>query len=235
MVLQRLSSQTDPQFAPLLLEYATTRFDWGFWQYYGFEFCGSVPTAASTDEAFWRFFSQFSGISGPAPATTMADYSSGALYYEWLTQQGFALQINAEVEPLLVEPSALATMEDDYRSQFPGVELPAYDGSLTLVVRTWAEKAAENLLLIYGDFDPWSGGAMDQPSRPSSARFFVPRATHGAQISNLEPDDRTAALAIASRLFGQQPVLLKRGELHRELLDRENQRDFAIGWRMKRR
>jgi hypothetical protein len=234
-VLQKLTPQA-PGSEALLLEYSVSRFDWGFWQYWGVDYCNQVPTAASSDDRFWQFFSSFSGLGfGKATPPANDEYSNGALYYEWLTQQGFALQINAEVEPLLAEPLALATMEDDFHGMFPTVELPRYNGSLTGVVRQWAKVAATDLLLIYGDYDPWSGGAMDAPERPGSGRFFVPNATHGAQISDLSIDDRNAALAIASRMFGHEPVAGKpsrpRSELERA---RDHQRDFAIGWQMKR-
>jgi len=234
MMVERLSASA-AGFEDLLLEYAISRFDWGFWQYYGFSYCRDVPTAASSDDAFWQFFSTFSGFGGDAaPVTSTADYSNGALYYEWLTEQGFASQINDEVAPLLTEPFAIETMEDDFRIQFPDVELPSYDGSVTGVTRAWVKNSAENMLLIYGDYDPWSGGAMDEPTRPTSARFFVPRATHGAQISALGIDDRLAALAIASRLFGEEPVAQKRAPLHTfDLAGLHNRRDFAVGWRMK--
>jgi hypothetical protein len=237
--ISKLTAQA-PGFEALYLEYATSRFDWGFWQYYGAEFCNRVPTAAATDAQFWSFFSTFSGLGGgAAPATESApEFSDGALSYEWLTEHGFALQINAEVEPLLAESFAIATMEDNFRAQFPDVELPTYDGSVTLVAREWVKNVAEDILLIYGEYDPWSGGAMDQPTRPSSGRFFVPEATHGAQISALGIDDRLAAVAIASRMFGQEPVPSPQKRsvtATRDLADRLNQRDFAIGWRMLRR
>ena len=53
---------------------------------------------------------------------------------------------------------------------------------------------------------------MDEPRRPTSARFFVPNATHGAQISRLPAYERTAALAHATRMFGQPPTMTMRAE-----------------------
>ena len=80
--------------------------------------------------------------------------------------------------------------------------------SVTRAARHWAEHYAENLLLIYGEFDPWSGGALEVPQRPTSARFFAPGATHGsASIGSLVPSERTVALEHAARMFGVQPML----------------------------
>jgi hypothetical protein len=238
-VVAKLEEQGFGENSELFLEYGTSHLDWGFWQYYGVAFCDQVPTAASSDEAFWQFFGGFNGFISPA-APGVDDtyiYSDSALSYEWLTEHGFALQINAEVAPLLTSPFVLATMEDNFRATFPDVELPAYDGSVTRVAREWVQDVAQNVLLIYGEYDPWSGGAMDQPTRRSSNRFFVPRATHGAQIGRLGFDDYQAAIAIASRLFGEEPdaTPLKRSPAaDRALLDRQARRDLAIGWRLLR-
>jgi hypothetical protein len=217
------------------LEYAVSRFDWGFWQYYGAEYCSYVPTTASTNDAFWEFFAAFAGFSAPAPMNL--EYSNGALYYEWLTEHGFAHQINDAVMSLLA-PGARSSMEDDFRAMFPSVTLPAYDGSVTRDVREWVRDEAENLLLVYGDFDPWSGGAMDAPTRSSSGRFFVPSATHGAQIGMMNAADRKAALALAADMFGREPNANpnKRSfAVDRALADRLNRRDFAVGRSMLRR
>jgi hypothetical protein len=207
MMLQRLTAEA-PGYEALMLERMTSSFDWAFWQYYGVQYCSSVPTAASTDTAFYNFFYQFSGFGQQiAPPAEAEEYSWGALYYEWLTEQGFALQLGAHVQPHLAEPSTFATMEDNFREMFPAVTLPAYDGTVTHAVRAWARDSAENLLLIYGQYDPWSGGAMETPTKATSARFFVPNATHNAQLMKLVPAERTAALAHATRMFGVSPVM----------------------------
>ncbi|MDQ3339632.1 MAG: hypothetical protein M4D80_31075 [Myxococcota bacterium] len=209
MMLQKLSA-VQPGFETLMLEQMTASFDWAFWQYYGVQFCSYVPTAASTDTAFFNFFYQFSGfgeISAPKAPGADEEKSWGALYYEWLTEQGFALQLGAHVKPYVAEPSTLATMEDNFHEMFPAVLLPAYDGTVTHAARAWARDSAENLLMIYGQYDPWSGGAMDAPTKATSARFFVPAATHGAQLLKLIPSERAAALAHATRMFGVEPEM----------------------------
>jgi hypothetical protein len=98
-------------------------------------------------------------------------------------------------------------MEDRFAEQFPDVALPVYDGAVTRSTRKWVRDRAENLLLIYGQYDPWSGGAFETPTRPTSARFFVPGATHGAQIADLATADRVEALAHAERMFGRPPMM----------------------------
>jgi hypothetical protein len=226
MMLQKLATIA-PGYEPMVLEQMTASFDWAFWQYYGVQYCSQVPTAQTTDTAFFNFFYQFSGFGEVAAPAGDEERSWGALYYEWLTEQGFALQLGAHVKPLVSEPTTLATMEDNFHEMFPDVALPAYDGTITHAVRTWARDSAEDLLLIYGRLDPWSGGAMDAPTKATSGRYFVPNATHAAQLMQLAAADREAALAHATRMFGvpttmgMQPIAALAGANRAALLARK--------------
>ncbi len=204
MMLAHLAQQVQDGHEADYLDRMVASFDWGFWQGRGERYCSQVPTTSTSDDAFWQFYAGTAGFFGPGDAPR----SSFALSYEWLTEQGYALQIGAHVAPLLHSKYATMTMEDRFRANFPDVALPTYDGSVTRSVRRWVELYAENLLLIYGQYDPWSGGALDAPTRPTSARFFAPAQTHaGAQIATLTAADRAAALEHASRMFGVPPVM----------------------------
>ncbi|HTL37929.1 MAG TPA: S28 family serine protease, partial [Kofleriaceae bacterium] len=162
------------------LESMVAYLEWGFWQYYGNTSCAAVPTSATSNDSFFAFFQQVSGYPQRLPGTD--ERSDGALSYEWLTEQGFAQQISPTVSQYVTDPYARQTMEQSFNEVYPDVALPAYNGSVTASVRTWAQ-TADNVLLIYGELDPWSGGAMDASAKPTSARYFVPGANHGAQIA----------------------------------------------------
>lgn len=242
MMLDRLTPYTGPGGEAEGLELLTNGLDWGFWQAWGASYCSQVPRATATDGRFWKFYLDFSYLAYGALAADDEQKSYGALYYEWLTEQGFALQVNARVAPLLEEPAAKKTMEDDFREMFPTVTLPAYDGSVTAAVRDWVRDEAQDMLLIYGQYDPWSGGAMEAPVQASSARFTVPAATHGgAQLSALGEEDRAAALAIATRFFGVEPDLGQReaaaraGAAHQRALDRQELRARSAALRLRLR
>jgi hypothetical protein len=223
MMLGKLHDSVGGGIEQDYLDLMTASFDWGFWQYYGERYCTQVPADTASDDTFWNFYAEMSGIFGPAGADQLAD---GALSYEWLSEQGFALQIGAHVKELLHSPYATMTMEDRFRSDFPDVALPTYDGSVTRSVRRWVQQHAENLLLIYGQYDPWSGGALDEPERATSARFFAPAQTHGgAQIATLTPADQQAALEHATRMFGVPPTM----SLMKQASEAADQRMMILG------
>ena len=238
MMIDRLTDVTGPGGEEDALEMLTASIDWGFWQAWGESYCDDVPDADATDDAFWDFYLDFSYLGFASPGAPDETTTLNALSYEWLTEQGFALQINDAVAPLLESSFATATMEDRFRASFPDVELPPHDPSTTAAVRTWVRDDARDLLLIYGQYDPWSGGMIDTPSQSSSARFIVPGATHAAQIGALPDADRTAALAIATRLFGTEPVesfggaAARAGADHQRRLARRLLRDLATPLRL---
>lgn len=207
------------------VEWYVWYFDWGFWQYAGVPNCASVPTAASSNDAFWDFFAEQSGLNfaqrtpaggrdglaeprvatagGVAPRVDER-YSSDALSYEWLTEHGFAEQTNAEVRAVLRnQPS---TLEEMFGESQPAVVLPPYDGSLTATLRRWVKQNGPRITLVYGSTDPWSGGMLDEPAQLNSGRFIVANQNHGAGFDELPEPERTAALGLIGSYLNAAPV-----------------------------
>jgi hypothetical protein len=231
-MIAKLTATVGAGYEEYYLQAMVAYVEWSFWQYYGNTSCPAVPTSTSTDDAFFSFLQQASGYPERLPA--MDARSDGALSYEWLTEQGFAQQLSTTVSSYVTDPYVRQTMEQTFMEQYPGIALPAYNGRITSEVRTWARTSADNLLLIYGELDPWSGGAMDAPTKPTSGRYFVPGANHGAQIAELGTAERTAALALAAKYFGEQadvtamPRAIIANKHRTELLERATRTESQI-------
>jgi hypothetical protein len=237
MIEQRLTSAwgSDTDMANYIEGYVAS-LDWAFWQYSGVGYCGEVPGPDATDDDFFRFFDSYSGLnSGALPGDDVR--SGSALSYEWMTEQGFALQVGPHLSALLSAPWATRTMEDWFREENPDVTLPDYDGSVTEAARLWVRDEARNMVLVYGQFDPWTGGKLDEPRQPTSARFFVPGATHHAQITVLEAAEQAAALQHTDRMFGRPALVMlrsvaRRAAEHRQsIIDRITRRQLATAVR----
>ncbi len=192
-----------PGFSVGDLENEMVYWDWSFWQYNGIAGCAAIPTAASSDQEFADY--ALADLLAPPPATLapqMPDPRSyGALSYEWLTEQGFASQVNDTVTPLLSGPTP--SLESYFVAYFGDVALPAYNGTLTAYVRNYALINADHLVLVYGQNDPWSGGAFDEPQAPASGRFFVANGNHGAEISMLPTTERARARDLVAEMLGK--------------------------------
>jgi hypothetical protein len=211
--------------AAFALESYAASFDWAFWQY---EFdCQLVPSEQEPDSAYFEVFRKQIDAGQQSGGDPMEQQlSSAALSYEWSWQQGFALQTGAHVLPLLkTEAGTRRGIEETWLSAFPDKPLPAYDGSLTESVRAWVSTKAEHMILVYGEQDPWSGGALDAPQQASSVRYFAPNRGHGAEILSLVASDAAEALQKASSFFNKPAVQFFRGtKIHADVLVAHNQR-----------
>lgn len=218
--------------APYALEAILDSLDWRFWQYSGEPYCNMVPTDASSDGTFVAFVIDISDIGEPTAPTTRL--SAGALDYEWLTEQGFPLQVGAHVAPLLVNPVAKRTLEESFVARFPEVPLPFYNGSVTAATRAWVRDQAEHLVLVYGQYDPWSGAALDAPVQPTSGLFVVPAGTHRSRLDGLSAADLQGALALASEMFGRAPEMARMAaaaraaETSQAIVDRAERRRWPL-------
>jgi hypothetical protein len=57
-------------------------------------------------------------------------------------------------------------------------------------------------MLIYGQNDPWTAGAVDLGAASDSFKFIAPAANHGASIAALTDADESAATATVLRWAG---------------------------------
>lgn len=204
-LLQDAYSMT-PEDANYALESVVSYFDWSFWQTGGD--CAQVPSSSASEAAHLAYFESLltNGAAPPhlTPGPGASDLSSAALAYEWGWEQGFAEQVGDHVKArLLTTAVADARLDASWASVVPDVTLPGYDGRLTNKVRDWVRTSAERVVLIYGEFDPWTGGALDAPSHPSSGRFIAPGADHGANIGGLSKSHADRALAAAAVMYGR--------------------------------
>lgn len=190
--------------ADYLLEQALATFDWGFWQYKWD--CLSVPSATANDSAHLAYFDQVLKSEAGEPRVQLPASSEAtaqaALSYEWGWQQGFALQVGKHIAGSF-KTTAVADYQLDsiWATVFPKVPLPAFDGSITRKVRDWARDSAPRMLFIYGEVDPWTGGALDEPANSSSGKFIAAGEGHGANVSDLNPTDRTRAMDLATAMY----------------------------------
>ena len=60
----------------------------------------------------------------------------------------------------------------------------------------WVKGKASRLMLIYGQYDPWSAEQFEfGPGTTDSVRYIVPRGNHGSNINQLPAAQRDEATA----------------------------------------
>jgi hypothetical protein len=98
----------------------------------------------------------------------------------------------------------------DYLGALPTAQ-PAYDGGAAMTdIDQYVREAGDRLIFIYGQWDPWTGGAFDLGTAPDvrdSLLVTQAEGTHGSRISRLAPADRDAVLAKLEAWTGVTPSL----------------------------
>jgi hypothetical protein len=69
-------------------------------------------------------------------------------------------------------------------------------------IQSWIATSGSQIMLIYGQNDPWSAGAVDLGAATDSFKYIVPGGNHGSTISALDPTERDTARAAIMRWAG---------------------------------
>ncbi len=169
-----------------------------FWQYAGEIYCSTLPDVNVSDQVLYDFVEAVVGWLYLADSSL--DYYS-AYYYQVHTEFGYPAVNTQRLDHLLVtdppSPEAGALP--------PGV-VATFDPTVIPDVADWVATQGERILLIYGEWDPWTGGAIDLGNAVDSYTFMDSHGTHGSYIRTLEPEDQSNVLDILQRWTGVTPV-----------------------------
>ncbi|MBP9085577.1 MAG: multidrug transporter [Kofleriaceae bacterium] len=205
MLQQRASEQASQQglqytriALPAAVEASVAALDWAFWQYRGVADCDGVPMITATDDAVWQFVDQVAPVSDNSDDTTAA---FEAYYYQAAFELG---QPTMQATHLV----GLYQFSDvDYIGLLPlGVAAPSYTVSAMQDIGQWLQQSAQRMMLIYGQWDPWTAGAFTLGNAQDSFQFTQPQGTHGANLLGLAPADRATAATKIGQWLGMTPV-----------------------------
>jgi hypothetical protein len=165
-----------------------------FWQYSGETYCSSIPDTSASDQVIYNFIDQHVGWN------YSADYVwefFESYYYQAHAELGYPAVARDHIDDLL------ETDAPDPEEGLPPVDSnPVFDPAAMPDIADWVATEGERLMFIYGEFDPWTGGAFELGDALDSYTFVDPGGTHGAYIATLEPDDQAQVLDIISRWAG---------------------------------
>ncbi len=183
---------------PLAVESSVVSLEWAFWQYRGVGACSDVPAATASDAALWSFVADTSPVSDNAD-DSVAQFE--AYYYQAYNQLGFPAGGAAYLDPYT------QYTDDDYLAALP-VEAPAYDGGAAMAdIDHWVQTEGQGLAFIYGQWDPWTGGAFTLGAATDSVLVVQAQGTHGARIGRLAEPDKQAVLTKLAAWTGVQPFV----------------------------
>lgn len=85
--------------------------------------------------------------------------------------------------------------------------MPTHDPAAMEDIQAWVEAEGERLIFVYGEHDPWTGGAFAVPERDDVLRVTAPRATHAAMIRDLDADAQARVLDALEAWMGARPQI----------------------------
>lgn len=172
---------------PAAVESAVISLEWAFWQYVGVDGCAGIPAVTATDDELFDFLQAVSEVGG-SDDDNLAEFE--AYYYQAEVELGYPGTMDEHLTGLTQFPMTA------YDGAYPvGVTRPPYATTAMADVDAWVRGAGERIVLLYGQWDPWSGGMFDGGDRPEVLRVVAPRAPHGAGVGDLSASDRAAVLA----------------------------------------
>lgn len=104
----------------------------------------------------------------PFAVQVPVDQGNLAYDYEWFKEDGLKL-INAKVKKLIE-----ADETENKKSE-------AID--LQVKIKDWLTTTNCKMMFIYGEDDPWTGAAIDDPTNPNVQKVIVPHGTHNDYVN----------------------------------------------------
>jgi hypothetical protein len=177
------------------VETAVVELEFAFWMTRGEADCVWVPAADASPAVLYDFLASTSW-PGAYGDEDLADYGNQYLYQD-MAELGYPVLDHAHLDDLL-----RYTYEDWSAYLPPGVPI-AFDPSAPRALADWLATDAERVLLIYGEWDPWSPGAATVAPGRDSHVYWVPHGSHwSSRIMTLPDDDFDEATATLRRWAG---------------------------------
>ncbi|MFC3986869.1 S28 family serine protease [Actinoplanes siamensis] len=166
---------------------------WAFWQYSTAADCAAVPAGTATDDELYGWIDTVAGWSF---YTDQGLEPYFPYYYQAASQLGWPSLRFEHLRGLRHYPDLYTA-----NSSLPAELRRAHNPLPMLDVDFWVRTAAERMLFVYGQNDPWSAERFT-PSKRDSALYVAPGANHGANIARLSPEDAAQATAALRRWAG---------------------------------
>ena len=200
--MQATASYTTPLDVNHALEFAVEELPFIFWQYGSQADCALIPAATASDDDVFKFLDDTISVAsyGDDDLASFLPY-----YHQCATQLGYPTDDESYLVGLMYPGADTAAA---YIPSGQGITVPAYDNGASMQdVQSWISTSGSQLLLIYGQNDPWSAGAVDLGAATDSFKYIVPGGNHDSSIAALPAADEATATATVLRWAGVQALV----------------------------
>ncbi|WP_163710363.1 S28 family serine protease [Mangrovibacterium lignilyticum] len=179
-----------------LLDFAVLEYPFAFWQWGHSQ--DEIPPLTVSDEELFAHFSQISEpdyftIEGGKPYVSFFYQAARELGYYGYDTKPFKQDIPAEMVKGWVN-----------KYMIPENTMVTYHPETSLMVDKFLKTEARNVVLIYGEIDPWSATAATINSDPSNLKIVAPNGSHRTRINTLSPESKSKVIEyIQSKMINQ--------------------------------
>ena len=165
----------------LALDIAIVEWEFIFWQYTSD--CADLPDPQGSAQAL------YAAMGSSSPLTYSDDSLSPFMpfFYQCRAQLGYPGMTDAHLDTSLFPAITL-----DYLESLTPAEatLPEYDSNAMTSLAQWVQSDADQVVMIYGAFDPWSARAVDPGDNEGVLYYMLEGENHGANIFKLSTTQR---------------------------------------------
>ncbi len=178
------------------LEHAVIDLSFGFWQTRSADStdgCAAIPSADSPVATLFQFLDEM-GLADDSKIQQFMPY-----YFQSANQLGAPGNQTAHLEQY---------RRYSYTSRmYVENELAiSYTNELMRKIDLWSRQDADQMMHIYGEFDPWSAGAFPASETGKNVfKAYVPHANHNVNFSQLPEPLKAQAIQTLSHWLGKSP------------------------------
>ena len=181
------------------LEFAVLESPFVLWQYSYADLAAKAPAADATAQVLYNYLDQVNfGVVSTWADGTLTYYQ--AYYQQCANQLGYPANKESHLTGLV----------------YPGQDIPAiyppagaskiYDGGASMLdIQAWLSTSAQQVILIYGENDPWTAGALEVPAAAQARgvwKYIAPGGNHSSKLASLMASDSTQAYTLLSQWLG---------------------------------
>jgi hypothetical protein len=160
-----------------VLDYCVLEYSFSFWQWGGN--CNEIPADTLPLHTHFEYLMKLSGpdyfsIEGTAPIKPF--------FVQSLKEFGYYGYETEPFEPYLRIDNAEGYIKEVFLKNEPEFK---YDKKVSKTIQKAVQKGGKHMLMIYGEYDPWTAGAINPKAGSEAVMIVKPAGSHRTRINNM--------------------------------------------------
>ena len=162
-------------------EYSVLEYSFAFWQWQK-ENCDEIPVASDEN---YRIFDHFISVASPFYFADTGIVKYQPFFHQALNEIGYyGYDLN------LFKGLLIKVTDRKFTFCAPPGMIPSFDPQVMIDIYDWILKNGNNMIFIYGEYDPWSASAVNLGGQTNSLVMIKPQGSHSTRIRHFSHPDR---------------------------------------------